>query len=331
MPGLAVFPLLRDTVSMKNWGKEFNLVQVRRRPAADREFWEGIGRYVYLTAEVAMLRHEYEELPPWEQATAKAAAVGFTVDTAVVAGKSAARLLGIAVLDWEPVVELMYVDGRHPGSRRTWPTGTTFRHAYLNAAETHQVHGLRLTGILRTLRDIACYHGVLDGVVAIDSARQRWPDLTPRLLTAKLTSGPPYHGIRAVRQAIKLSVPDSESTLESKARWLLITAALPGVTTIRTQVRIIYDDRGNYFQVDILINDWLIVEVDGAVKYDGFTYGRTDQIIRDERQREKILQNQGKAVIRVGNADLNIRPDGSCRMFELVNTALANFVAPVPR
>lgn len=331
MLGLAAFPLLRDTVSMENWGRKFNLVQVRRRPAADREFWEKVGSHVYLTAEVAMLKNTYEELPPWEQATAKAAAVGLTVDTAVIAGKSAARLLGIAVLDWEPVVELMHVDGKHPGSRRTWPAGTTFRQAYLNAAEAHHVHGLRLTGTLRTLRDIACYHGVLDGVVAIDSARQRWPELTTKFLQEKLTEGPPYHGIRAVRKAIELSVPDSESALESKARWLLVTADLPGVTSIKTQVRISYDEHGSYFQVDILLNDWLIVEVDGAVKYDGFTYGRTDQIIRDERQREKILQNLGKVVIRVANADLNVRPDGGCGMFDLIETALANFVVPVPR
>lgn len=331
MLGLAVFSLPRDTVSMKNWGKEFSLVQVRRRPVADREFWENVGDYVRLTAEVAVPRTEYQELPPWEQATAKAAAVGLTVDTAVVAGKSAARLLGIAVLDWDPVVELMYVDGKKPGSKRTWPAGTVFHYSYLAAADAHHVHGLRLTGILRTLRDIACYHGVLDGVVAIDSARQRWPGLSKQLLRKKLTEGPSYHGIGAVRQAIELSVPDSGSALESKARWLLFTAKIPGVETVKTQVRISYDARGNYFEVDLLINDWLILEVDGAVKYDGSTYGRTDQVIRDERRREKILQNLGKVVIRVSNEDLNVRPDGGCEMLDVVETALANFAVPVPR
>ena len=43
----------------------------------------------------------------------------------------------------------------------------------------------------------------------------------------------------------------------------------------------------------------VILEVDGDVKYDGVTYGKTDDIIREERRREKELQNQGKVVVRV--------------------------------
>lgn len=316
---------------MKNWGKEFELVQVRRQSAADRQFWGNRDKYVYLTAEVAMPKEKYEQLPPWEQATARAAAVGLTADTAVVAGKAAARLLGISVLDWEPVVELMHVNGKQAGSRGKWPAGVRFRYSYLDVEEIHCSHGLRLTGIFRTLRDIASYHGVLDGVVAIDSARRRWPELTKKVLQNNLTSGSPYHGIRAVRRAIELSVPNSGSALESKARWLLISADLPGVTSIKTQVRFIYDERGSYFVVDILINDWLILEVDGAVKYDGFTYGRTDQVIRDERRREKELQNLGKVVLRVSDEHLQVRPDGGCGMFDLVGNALANFTAPVLR
>lgn len=313
---------------MKNWGKEFELVQVRKLPAADHQFWGNAGHHTYLTAEVAVRTEKYRQLPPWEQATARAAAVGLTADTAVVAGKSAARLLEISVLDWEPVVELMYADGKQAGSR---PPGIKFRYSYLAESDVHTMHGIRLTGILRTLRDITCYHGILEGIVAIDSARRMWPALTKESLTNQLTTGPAYRGIGNVRQAIDSSVPNSGSALESKARWLLIIGEIPGVETIETQVRFHYDDQGGYFEVDILINGWLILEIDGAVKYDGSTYGRTDQVIRDERRREKELQNLGMVVTRVSNEHLQVRPDGRCGMYDLVENALANFTAPLLR
>ena len=53
--------------------------------------------------------------------------------------------------------------------------------------------------------------------------------------------------------------------------------------------------------MDLLINGWLIVEIDGDVKYDGETYGRTDDVIRAERSREKALQNTGRVVVRVSD------------------------------
>ena len=68
----------------------------------------------------------------------------------------------------------------------------------------------------------------------------------------------------------------------------------------------------------------LVVEVDGQVKYDGVTYGTpTDQVLREERQREKALQNLGYTVLRIGHADMVPAADGSVPIVDLIVQALA--------
>lgn len=311
---------------MKDWGKFFGLVEIRKRSA--QGVWDGAGKYTLLTSEVAMKTRDFRALEPWERSRARAAAVGLTVDTAVVTGKAAARLLGISVLGWGEAVELMYLDGRKAGPRRTWQSGVRYRYSRLSHAEILEEHGLRVTNVPRTLGDIARYHGLMDGVVVMDSARKRWPDLTKEVLHDHLTRGRPYPGVKAVRRAIELSVPDAGSPLESQARFLLLEAALPQVESVQVQAR--FTHPGGHFDVDLLVNGWLVIEIDGEIKYDGVTYGRkTDEVIRDERAREKFLQNLGLVVLRVGHRDLLPAPDGGpCPLIGLVADALENFTAP---
>lgn len=307
---------------MKNWKEEFELVEVRKKSAADAEFWANTARYVFLTPEIAMPGERYAALAPWDQVTALAAAVGLTADTAVVSGKSAARLWGMEMLGWDPQVELLYLNGRHPGSRRSWRPGVRFRYCLLSRDEIHAEHGIRVTDVLRTLRDVTRFHGLIDGVAVIDSARKKWPGLSVAVLHEGMTSGAPYKGIGLVRKAIDMSITNSGSPLESKARVLLMEANLPEVKSIRAQARFFYNGNRSYFDVDLLINEWLIIEIDGEVKYDGRTFGRkTEDVIKDERQREKILQNAGNVVIRVGHEDLVQRADGRCGLIDLVESA----------
>lgn len=314
---------------MKNWGKHFGLVEIRKKTT--QETWNNAKHHTLLTGEVAIRTEQFSALPPWEKATAWAAAVGLTVDTAVVAGKSAARLWGIEVLGWDEAVELMHTDGNQAGSRGKWQPGVHYRYCYLSRVEIREEHGLRVTDIARTLRDIARYHGPMDGLVAVDSVRKKWPEWTKHALHEELTRFLPYPGVRAVRQAIEWSIPSSGSALESKARFLLMVARLPQVESVRAQARFTY--QGGYFEVDLLINGWLVIEVDGEVKYDGVTYGKkTDAVIRDERAREKYLQNLGLVVIRIGHRDLLSTPDGGpCNLIRLVINAFENYAAPQPK
>lgn len=236
---------------MRNWTDHFGLIEVRRKHAEN--VWNDANRFVFLTAEVAMTIERYAALPPWEQATARAAAVALTVDSAVVVGSAADRV---------------YVE-----------------------------HGMRVTRIHRTLRDVCCFEGLEAGVAAIDSARRKWPGLAVDKLRASMLAGPRFKGAPIVREAVVLSIPNSGSVRESQARLLL--GAVAGVVTVEVQAEFIDRRTGERYYVDFLINGWLILEVDGDVKYDGVTYGKTDDIIREERRREKELQNQGKVVVRV--------------------------------
>lgn len=74
------------------------------------------------------------------------------------------------------------------------------------------------------------------------------------------------------------------------------------------------------FRVDLLIDGWLVLEVDGAAKYDGQTYGRAvEDVIRSERDREVYLQNQGFVVRRVTPQQLF---SGYAEFMEMLTTTL---------
>ncbi|MDO5670319.1 MAG: hypothetical protein Q4G50_09965 [Corynebacterium sp.] len=85
---------------------------------------------------------------------------------------------------------------------------------------------------------------------------------------------------------------------------------------------------GKHYFVDILINGWLVLEIDGKSKYNG-EYGEDpEKVILDEREREKALQNLGTTVLRTGKKDMDDNPDGPCVMLQTVQRALHNFDPP---
>lgn len=172
-----------------------------------------------------------------------------------------------------------------------------YRYGNLPADRVFGEHGLRVTRIHRTLRDVCVFDGLAAGVVALDSARRTWPDASIEAWSDGMLAGPRFKGAAVVREAIALSIPNSGSVWETRARLLL--QSIPGVNSVVAQARFVDAGTGEVFYVDFLINGWLILEVDGDVKYDGVTYGPTDDVIRAERRREKSLQNTGKVVVRV--------------------------------
>lgn len=311
-----------DTAGMKNWATEHQLIELRRQSATDEEFWRTRHTLRNLTAEVAIPEHVHRQLTPWDRATARAAAVGLTVDTAVVTGLAAARLWGIKVLSSDPTVELTLPERRRGPSKRYWPEQVIYRNAILPTRDIHHEHGLRVTTVSRTLRDITSYHGVLEGLVAIDSARMKWPTINRDSLRRELLHGPKYHRMRQVAQAIALSVPDAASPLETTGRYILATADLPGIRSLQTQAPVsLGPGRGNYY-LDLLINGWLAVELDGRHKLDGSTFGPTDAMLRAERNREVAIQNQGIRVLRAGWDHLQPGPDGHIPLVQSVYSAL---------
>ncbi len=162
--------------AMKNWPDHFCLIQLRRLTLKDQDVLAKVadGTLRKLTKEIAMDARAFADLPPWDKATARAAAVGLTADTAVVAGPAAARLWGIDVLGHDDTTELLLPGSARPGSKKGWPPGVVYRSGFLHPDDIHSEHGRRVTRLIRTLADIARHHTLEQTVVAVDSARRLW-------------------------------------------------------------------------------------------------------------------------------------------------------------
>lgn len=160
---------------MKNWQEEFQLVNLTKLLHSDTETSAAIsnGQMIKLTHEVAINAEKYRSLPAWDKAAARAFAVGMTVDKAVVAGQSAARLWGYQTLTVEKTVLCLLPERLRSKSSKHWPSGMRYKDRYLSSRDIREVHGIRVTGAFRTFLDIALDDGVVAAVVTIDSARRQ--------------------------------------------------------------------------------------------------------------------------------------------------------------
>lgn len=313
------------TTHFKNWAETFQLEDLRRLTLDRVELMREIeaGHYEYLSEEVVMFREAYEALAPWEKCCAHAMAHGLSADRAVVSGKAAARIWGMEVLGVDRRTELTYVLPTRPTRRRNWPEGVIFRSAHLHSHEFVELHGIRVTKVSRTLKDITRYYGLEDGVVAIDSARKMWPELTRELLENTLCGVARYHGKGLVRKAIGMSVGNAGSPLESRARVQILESGLAGPSEIVTQLPIRLPGRRETVYADIGVGAMVVVEADGRVKYDGVTYGKqADEVIRAEREREKAINNSGRIVVRVSHDDLRPGKGGESQFIRDLRGAL---------
>lgn len=313
---------------MKNWGKKFNLIELRKLPITDHTTRQQLrdGSLIPLTSEVAIPRKIHNSLPHWERARATAFAVGLTCDKAVVSGQAAARLLEIETMDSEERINLQLPGATRPSARNQWPGNVFYRSTHLPESQVEEHHGIRVTSLVRTLFDVTRFHGINNGVVAMDSAIRQHGWITQEELKDRLASYPPFPGVRTVRQATEMTISDAGSAQETIARLILLEAALPQIRTITYQAPIPYDRGRKTHRVDMLINDWLIIEIDGEIKYSGY-YGKdATEVIREERIRENILKNEGRHVLRFTAADLKQGADGDCTMLRTIRDTLDNYV-----
>ncbi|QYR17196.1 hypothetical protein JJQ73_12675 [Corynebacterium glutamicum] len=305
---------------MKNWQEEFQLVNLTKLLHSDTETSAAIsnGQMIKLTHEVAINAEKYRSLPAWDKAAARAFAVGMTVDKAVVAGQSAARLWGYQTLTVEKTVLCLLPERLRSKSSKHWPSGMRYKDRYLSSRDIREVHGIRVTGAFRTFLDIALDDGVVAAVVTIDSARRQNPSLTREKLMHSAESFPRHRGVKAYRQAIELSIPNSDSAQETRARLILGEANLPEIQSVKVQAR--FDQSHNkYFLVDFLINEWIIVEIDGRSKYDS---PELNEVLMAERDREKFFLNQGYAVLRIDPKQLDLNQDGECEFIGILKNTL---------
>ncbi len=226
----------------------------------------------------------WSQLPDHDRQWLEVVAAGKGSTGSILVGRSAARVHGMWVFPLgHETVELSLRGGGSSPGRCAHPR-YTFRHSRLRGSEIREVNGLLVTSAIRTFADIARYHGFAEGLVAADWLRFRGLDADR--LHREITDMGRLKGIGTVRRCAEYSTPVVDSGSESLARGLLITE---GIGPLTPQYTI-----GGY-RVDLLIGGWLIIEIDGAVKYRG---PDAEAVRQREFNRQKEIANRGYVFLR---------------------------------
>ncbi|MHA2787592.1 endonuclease domain-containing protein [Corynebacterium sp. S7] len=297
---------MADTKSIDELAAE--MINLRTVQTSNDSVWDAIARgdLVPISSQWYLPSSLYKDLEWFRIKLLRAIAVGLTARKAVIAGRSAARLQGIWVVSLtEETVELIVPSGAVP-AKRDRGNGITYHYAVLKPHDFGEVKGVRYTVALRTVIDICRFHGVVEGIIACDWALSRGYE--KQQLTYELTLMGRRKGVAAARTSIAAAISTSESPFESLARALLIEA---GVTGIIPQAQV------DNFRVDLLVQGFLIIEIDGDTKYEG---DQREEAIFQERNREKNLLNKGFRVLRYRPRDMLKDPQ---RLVADVQAALA--------
>lgn len=233
---------------------------------------------------------EWNALKPYERDYLRCYVRALVTHSAVLVGRSAARVQGMWVLPAESDVELALPSG-HPPPRSQWADGVVYLHMPVpeREIETVGLRGeIRATRRARTAVDIARLHGVREGVIAMDSM---FLDMTLAnkvavwdAIATAVEQARGKRGAAAARQALALCSPHSESPYETLLRLILLEHGID----VRVQQHI-----GRY-RVDLLWGS-LIIEVDGLVKFED----KPHEAVLAQLKRETKLREYGFEVIRI--------------------------------
>ncbi|SDL94439.1 hypothetical protein SAMN04488535_1334 [Corynebacterium mycetoides] len=260
------------------------LDDVRRDPAAS-----GLVR---LTNQIAIPADVLAELGFPALRFVEAVARGRNAYEAVLTGRSAARVLGMWVVSLTPEpVELALPSGEAPPTYRRERSVVCRRRP---PGPFTEVFGARATVPVRTFIEIARTHGFAEGLIAADWLLANGYDRDD--LYREVGRMGSFGNVRVVRRCIQFATALSESPYESLARALLIEEGVEGV---------VVQGRAGRYRMDLLVDDWLAIEVDGDVKYaddPGLT-------IREEYARQKKLGNMGYVFLRYRPQELREKPE----------------------
>ncbi|WIM67545.1 DUF559 domain-containing protein [Corynebacterium breve] len=271
-----------------------SLINLRAVPNSNRDVWKRVsdGELIRLASCWVISRELFAGLKMHHRRWVTAFAHGCNTNQAVLAGRSAARILGMWVITrGDEPVELILPSGHLPAKKK-WPKGTIYRRSTLDGDEIRQIGPVRTTHPIRTALDIARLHGFREGLVACDDLLRR--GYTKQELRRELAQMGKRKGSHTAKRCIAAATRRSDSPFESYARALLIEAGIGGYT-LQKQI--------GKARVDMCFENRLIIEIDGEENYN-----TNDTIIR-ERHREKQLTNQGFRVLRYHPQDLLADPD----------------------
>ena len=282
----------------------FNLIKIRSlgRNLADnrKRATQDLG-LILLTPTVGISKEDYMTLEQWDRYTARVAAVALSTRKAVLSGFAAAAALGIRYLrppHTQNIVELTLPGEISPSAKNNW--APKIRYLYNTLPSTHYFDqdNLRVTSIERTYLDILRLYGARYALVFIEGAMNQLKISKTQMTSLVRSLGDsPY--VRKALALLQLAYDNIQSVYETLARFKLITAKISAVTSIVPQARM----RGqhSHYYTDLLINDWLIVEIDGECKYETNTL----PVLLQERARERELLRQGYGIVRIRAVDVD--------------------------
>jgi very-short-patch-repair endonuclease len=210
---------------------------------------------------------------------------------ATFAGGTAAWLHGLEV---DPRSPIEVIVGPDKGVRSR--PGLTSRRCVLDIEDVEIVRGLPATTVHRTLIDLCCWRTPVEALVVIDmSIAASLSDPVEMVRYANSTQG--KAGSARLRELARIAEP-AESPMETRLRWLLLTAGLP-----RPQVQVdLRGDHGTFLaRADLFYpTAHHVIEFDGA--------NHKERVVSDHR-RQNALLNAGYRLLRYTTAELKGRPE----------------------
>ncbi|QYH18968.1 hypothetical protein JKI95_06465 [Corynebacterium aquatimens] len=290
---------------MGEWKKEIRAQLIDVRPQRDldsavrEQLWSGA--LVKLSSIHAISDDYYRDLRIFQQHWLKAYCAGYAARKGIVTGRASAYLNDMWVVNTSLDTVCLVLKSTPP--KNQWRDGVHYIKADLGADDIKRGENMSTTSPYRTFLDIARFDGFEHALVAADWL-VKFGGFTPVQLQHNIATSKRFRGITAARLAAQHCSAQPDSAPESYARALLIAA---GYEDVQANVTILAG--GRRYKVDLLIDGWLVIEIDGLVKYDGETYGKTDDVLRKEKWRENDLRNLGKEVLRFPPVELEKHPE----------------------
>jgi hypothetical protein len=231
---------------------------------------------------------------------------------AVVAGTSAAALLGAEWIDPHTPAELV-TDRTRP------PPLIITRNETLLAGERTLVDGVPVTSPARTAFDLGRRPGFQTAVIRIDALARATgiaaPDVYPLIDTHRGA-----RGMKQLRRVLPLVDAGAESPQETRTRLVLIRGGLPRPQT-QIEVRNMWG--AVVARIDMGWEEWLV-----GVEYDGEQHWTDPSIRANDIDRTAELERRGWRLVRVSADLLRYRPDV---IVERVRSALLAAGCPLDR
>lgn len=180
--------------------------------------------------------------------------------------------------------------------RREFRNGNVVTHPLPAGEPTVLVGGVRSISTESAVVLTAVRHGLKPGVVAADAAMHHGLLDVSGLSRATTRLALGVRGRAKASRLLQLVDASSESPGESLTRMLLV--GLGARFTTQVDLR---DQQGLIGRVDFLVEQRIVLEFDGLVKYDG-VQGR--EALAAEKRREDRLRAAGYEVVRLTWADL---------------------------